>query len=179
MGGLSKTPTAQLMGHPQPSRSEILAGMSHLCSLGCGGLLRGAVLDHLHAEHEPLAAHVADDVMLLLQRAQPLQQQTPHLGSIGLNAILVHHLQHRYRCQNLYGGAGKRATLESEGNLLQLAWEDMGSSTILRCVLFGCPWRRTGENLPPIGPFIDLACFPQKWQVEGAAAIEDLTLQAE
>ena len=38
-----------------------------------------AVLHQLHAQHEALAAHVADDVMLLLQILQLGDQVRPHL----------------------------------------------------------------------------------------------------
>ena len=70
----------------------------HLRGLSRCGLLGGPILDHLHAQHQPLAAHVADDVMLRLQRPQPLQQQTAHLRRKAcqyLSFAILHKKLHR------------------------------------------------------------------------------------
>jgi hypothetical protein len=53
--------------------------LTHLRSLCSGRLLCGSVLHELDTEHEAAAAHIPNDVMLLLQPPHTLQQQVAHL----------------------------------------------------------------------------------------------------
>mmetsp|Transcript_27549 Transcript_27549/g.70158 ORF Transcript_27549/g.70158 Transcript_27549/m.70158 type:complete len:243 (+) Transcript_27549:383-1111(+) len=75
--------------------ARVLHALHALGQLALGGLLCGAVLDKLHAQHEPLAAHVTDNVVLGLQRTQPRLEVAPHLLAVLLPPLLVHHAQHR------------------------------------------------------------------------------------
>mmetsp|Transcript_20748 Transcript_20748/g.64352 ORF Transcript_20748/g.64352 Transcript_20748/m.64352 type:complete len:309 (+) Transcript_20748:281-1207(+) len=60
-----------------------------------GRLLGGAIRHQLHAQHQPPAANVADNVVLVLELQQPLLEVPAHHGAILLQVLVVNGAQHR------------------------------------------------------------------------------------
>jgi len=75
-------------------QAALAPGFHGLKGLREGGLLCGAVLDHLHAEHEALPAHVPDKVVLLLELPQADEEVFPDCRRILLDTLLLDHAQY-------------------------------------------------------------------------------------
>ena len=56
-------------------------------AFGDGAFLGLAILDELDPDHQALAAHVADDLMLVHQRPGALDQERPDVGRVGDEAL--------------------------------------------------------------------------------------------
>src|SRR5580700_5455754 len=60
-----------------------------------GGFLGRAVLHQLNAEHQPFAANLADQIVLLRQFIEPTDQMISYLQSILLQVFAIDYLEHR------------------------------------------------------------------------------------
>ena len=79
-GGAQAQRVAAGAEHQQAAREALVD--EPIALLG-GALLRLAIAHQLDADHQPLAAHVADQRVLLLQFAQPLDQMRADVGRVG------------------------------------------------------------------------------------------------
>ena len=88
--------------HSSTSRSRSLVARSLVC----------AIAHQLDADHQPLAAHVADQRVLVLQRAQPLHQVRADLRRVGHQRILEQ-LDRRQRRGARHRVAAERARVRA------------------------------------------------------------------
>src|ERR1700722_17377800 len=68
-----------------------------------GGFLGRAVLHQLNAEHQPFAANLADQIVLLRQFIEPTDQMISYLQSILLQVFAFDYLEHRRPCAQTTG----------------------------------------------------------------------------
>ena len=90
------------------SRRFSRAASSAMRGRGRGGRLRAAVLHQLDGLHQAHAAHVADDLVLLLQLFQAAAQVRAGLGAVGQQVLLFDEID-----DGLGGGGGHGVAAES------------------------------------------------------------------
>eukprot|EP01137_Pigoraptor_chileana_P015016 Opistho-2@70398 len=92
--------------------------LPHTRTLLVGGRACIPILHHLHTNHEPLSADVANDLVLALKALETLKQMRAHNAAVLLRVFLLHDVQRCHADGACDGVPAKRIEVEALGKHL-------------------------------------------------------------